>query len=594
MNAMMMAPPLPMANAVESAKTSKKSGPSPEERSFAEYVDRKAASERSKKNLLGASDAAAKKVAGNKTDKGEVSGRAKAKAKETGVDSSDANDSTDASLLQKLMRKLQDIAAEREFGPGAWLCVSPDIGILQEIKDAVGMGDAEFSLLLEKMKQDDGKLDLMDFFAALERHFQALDKPRPITVPETVLPLLETLLSRMSVPVEDITRISEQAVTGDDKLDIVLFLEGLNTLAEMKEAGDEKAITLSAWEAEQLKEMLDKAGVSEPLQKSLFLEQGQTPVKFSLGRLQDMLSQAIAEVESNMPQADVPAFLTELENMLARAGFQEKGPGWSPVVQETITALYQELRKTVDLATVKVQKGTAAVIDEMPEEALVEEEMIEEDGLAAAGKDQKDKAGKSFAGDAEGRIFQSQGKHEEAGAEQVHTEFQPGSYPDPAANMASHADKARGLAFGQHMTRQMQQQAFDQIAAGVMRGLRNNEHHLVLKLHPPELGEVKVDLHVRNEQISVSFAMENSRVKEVLQSNMEQFRDSLEQKGFSLGQCFVSVDQQDQPGDSWQRFENIAKHSGITIEKLTDLPDDALYLRAVPGVSRDGGVNLFV
>ncbi len=87
-----------------------------------------------------------------------------------------------------------------------------------------------------------------------------------------------------------------------------------------------------------------------------------------------------------------------------------------------------------------------------------------------------------------------------------------------------------------------------------MRGLRNSLHQLTLTLYPKELGEVKVDLQVRESHISVSFVMENSRVKEALESNMQDFKDNLNKQGFSLQECFVSVDQNNSE-DARQRFE---------------------------------------
>ena len=100
----------------------------------------------------------------------------------------------------------------------------------------------------------------------------------------------------------------------------------------------------------------------------------------------------------------------------------------------------------------------------------------------------------------------------------------------------------------------LEQSVLQQLHEGVLQGISQRKQHMALKLHPPELGEVKVDIVVRHDQVAVSFAMENHRVKEILENNMQQFRDSLEQRGFTLGQCFVSVGQGNTgPGeDQWR------------------------------------------
>lgn len=104
------------------------------------------------------------------------------------------------------------------------------------------------------------------------------------------------------------------------------------------------------------------------------------------------------------------------------------------------------------------------------------------------------------------------------------------------------------------MTSEMQQFAFEQISHGVLRGLRNNDHHLALTLYPKELGEVKVDMQVRGSQLSVTFVAENQKVKEAMEANMGEFKDNLERRGFTLGAMSVSVDQQSNPHDGGKRF----------------------------------------
>ena len=127
------------------------------------------------------------------------------------------------------------------------------------------------------------------------------------------------------------------------------------------------------------------------------------------------------------------------------------------------------------------------------------------------------------------------------------------------------------------ITAVMQQQLVEQASRGMMRGLQNNEHHLILKLQPPELGELRVDLHVNNDKVSVSFAMENSQVKSLLESSMQQFQDSLEEKGFALGEFSVSVNQQqdDSRGQSfefaWESLHGTGKDSERRMEQLDEM-----------------------
>lgn len=98
-------------------------------------------------------------------------------------------------------------------------------------------------------------------------------------------------------------------------------------------------------------------------------------------------------------------------------------------------------------------------------------------------------------------------------------------------------------------------QVMNQISEGVARGLKNNDHHLLLTLNPKDLGEVKVDMKVRDHQVEVSFVMENSKVKAALESQLSDFKDNLQKQGYSLGEYSVTVNQDNGGHDARQRFE---------------------------------------
>jgi len=89
----------------------------------------------------------------------------------------------------------------------------------------------------------------------------------------------------------------------------------------------------------------------------------------------------------------------------------------------------------------------------------------------------------------------------------------------------------------------LQQLTFEQISTGVLRGLKESQRHLTMTLHPKELGEVKVDMMLRDNHVSLSFLMDTPKVKEILESSMQEFRQNMSQNGFELGQCSVSVNQ---------------------------------------------------
>ena len=160
---------------------------------FSDYMEKKTATERRSKNdLLGVqNDKPTKASAGDRK------GSAAASKKKEGGDEA----TTVAALLGQFVQDLQKSAGDQKLGPGEWSFPVPDSELLQKIAKDAGMNESQMTALLEKMKNQDGKLNLADFLASFTRHFQTLQDDMPVTVPETDLPLLQSVLERLGVPV---------------------------------------------------------------------------------------------------------------------------------------------------------------------------------------------------------------------------------------------------------------------------------------------------------------------------------------------------------------------------------------------------------
>jgi flagellar hook-length control protein FliK len=268
-----------------------------------------------------------------------------------------------------------------------------------------------------------------------------------------------------------------------------------------------------------------------------------------------------------------------------------------------VVAVFEKLMENIDLAKVKIQQGSARA------EALRAEKGSEhwQEVLGANKGEGEVLAGKpeSKQPQAEGRdalaAGASAGKNgisgelfvENSGLFQAEAVLAAKGEGLAAANVASQA--ARPFVNIPNLSPGLQQQSFTQLSEGVLQGLRNQEHHLILRLYPKELGEVKVEMTVRDNQVAVSFVMENSRVKAVLESNLEQFRENMEKQGFALGECMVSLNRDSDGNESWQQFQAASQQKGMGGRRTTlaDLPHDVLYQRALFGNNREGGVDLF-
>jgi flagellar hook-length control protein FliK len=508
---------------------------------------------------------------------------------------------TVADLLSQFMAELQEVAGQATGVPGEWQADLSGTEVLQQFAVNAGMSEADFSRFMQQFASGDNKINLEDFFAALTDYFQNAAEVAPVTVPEAEFPMLEAVLTKMGVSPETLEQLSAQAVTSDGVLDLEKLLQGL---AEGAKTEGLVPVTLSDLEAEQLQKILAEAGLTLEKQNELlperFLnqvlgEEAGQPVQLSLERLQNMLQNAVAAVRDSQPKVDLPAFLTDLRNIVAQSNFENQGVGWTPVVEESVTAMFQKLQEMADLARVKVENSQLA------EGRLAEEKQLD-DEFAEWVQGMEEKFGEA-AGEEQGADWSAggfgDGPGEEATLAESKAANQPAATPLPGRQGPQEAVPAAAAPRNEAARtpyRQLQQQVTQQLSDGVVRGLKGQEHHLVLRLYPQDLGEVKVNLTVRDEQVSVSFNMENSRVKEMLESNMEEFKESMKEKGFSLGECSVSVGQQDDNGEKWQRFEMARQTVRAIRETVADIPADSLYMQAAPSRTdgRQNGINLIV
>ncbi|MFH1218117.1 MAG: flagellar hook-length control protein FliK [Pseudomonadota bacterium] len=574
------------------------------ESSFARHLDRqinekygrkrdKLGVDESRQNQRSPAETRESRAAG-KTEKAEKT--EKSANTETGKDSS----AELPDLLGNMMNYLKQVAETKIDIPGEWNLELADGEMLRQLSQAAGMDEADFSQFMQQLENSDTSFSLVDFLGALNSHFDEMAKVEAVTVPETEFPMLEAILAKMGISQEDLNAISAKAVSGDGKIDLNLLMQALD------DVGMENGlvpVTLSDWESEQMQNLLDLAGVTLEKQNEIlperFLNQvlgrdeAGNPVILNLERLQNMLRDALASVRDSQPKVDLPVFLSDLQQVIAQAEFQSQSVGWTPVVEESVNAVFQKLQELVDLARVKVEENN-----------LTEDQALDDDTSewfrTLGEKFAEDSGDNDEAADFAGNRPAGTSLEEMAAAgttpDQSH---QPASNfvgSQSSLNAAQGIEAAKNESFVRNPPRPLEQHVFQQISDGVIRGLRSQEHQLVLRLYPQDLGEVKVNLLVRDDHVSVSFNMENAKVKEMLESTMEEFKQSLDQKGFKLGECFVSVGQQDDNSQLWQRFEMARNAVKAARATLVEIPENALYLQADP-MRRDGredGISLIV
>jgi flagellar hook-length control protein FliK len=86
---------------------------------------------------------------------------------------------------------------------------------------------------------------------------------------------------------------------------------------------------------------------------------------------------------------------------------------------------------------------------------------------------------------------------------------------------------------------------FNQVAERFQLHTRNQETQLHIKLNPAELGELKIDLTMKEGSIRAHIVAQSGQVQEVLEKNMVRLKSILEGQGFTIEEILVSIKAED-------------------------------------------------
>jgi hypothetical protein len=126
----------------------------------------------------------------------------------------------------------------------------------------------------------------------------------------------------------------------------------------------------------------------------------------------------------------------------------------------------------------------------------------------------------------------------------------------PAGEEMSHLQLTEPSALGEGATtpnRPVSALLGDGLMAQVLESLnlrtwRAGQRELRIQLQPPELGRVDMKIGLDNHQVVLKIHVENPFVKDLIENNLAQLRQSLQDQGLRMDQCAVTVSDHDEPG----------------------------------------------
>lgn len=120
---------------------------------------------------------------------------------------------------------------------------------------------------------------------------------------------------------------------------------------------------------------------------------------------------------------------------------------------------------------------------------------------------------------------------------------------------------------------------FSQVMDAVQTNIKldDNGSHMLMKLNPEQLGSVELKISIHKGVVLAEINVENEMVKATVESNLDDLKQSLSQKGYQLNQINVSIDSGKKEQEQQFAFNKSSKSKrGVAIDETGDL--EALLL----------------
>ena len=121
----------------------------------------------------------------------------------------------------------------------------------------------------------------------------------------------------------------------------------------------------------------------------------------------------------------------------------------------------------------------------------------------------------------------------------------------------------------------------DNIMHQVIQKMRINQQlqdsKIAIKLHPAELGELKIDIQIKEGSVNASIIAQNQTVQDILEKNMPKLKALMEQNGLKVNDIVVTLDT-DVPSDFNLFEEHLAQNEDSYNKKKNSHSDAAFRL----------------
>ncbi|MDI6789956.1 MAG: flagellar hook-length control protein FliK [Thermodesulfobacteriota bacterium] len=415
--------------------------------------------------------------------------------------------------LRHILRSLKDTLKETSLSGTGLAIEHPDELMLAEFLRACGLKDAELSQVTTKMKGEEGEYNINILFAMLDpQALQARMRTEQHRMTLSDLSAVSAMLEGFGLKPQEVVELSEKCLSKEGFAGIGQLVRSLKEECNRPLS----SVPLEEWHENSLADLLAKLGLTEEEIRKVAVEAGLSDKRFSLPKLVSILDKTTEVVERKQNPIDADSFFHNLEHLLGKIKLETE-------VRPAGDSRMAALRSWQD-RWLESLRGVGAGLDRKEQALMLDSwsngKLSVEGGIAPA-------------------WLEKMADHQTVNLRlDQKMPFTIDQLPlISAADTVSSAakDTIRPVVYPEDI--------FSQITGRLSGSLRLKEDQVIIKLFPPHLGEVKVNLVFKNDQLHTTFTLDNYRVKEIVESGLPQLRTALSEQGIKMGECHVELSQ---------------------------------------------------
>ncbi|MBW2648023.1 MAG: flagellar hook-length control protein FliK [Deltaproteobacteria bacterium] len=399
--------------------------------------------------------------------------------------------------------------------------------------------------LLDAGKQKNGKINVLELFSKLSELKAAVDrKKKDLVLDASAIPYIEVALQRSGLNARHIEKVLSETRTANGDLNLESFLQSLKRIVG-NTSPLHRATPYNEWE-ESIKHLFSDLGMEGEKEK--------LNGAISLDRFVQLLEESIAKTKKpHLPNQDVEKTIKRLigevvvDSKNNDSELQIKSRSTQKMIDELLGPKDPKGQQTGIGKRKNIKaRGTHIVADKTGDRYNTQKEGPDSSRLAQIVSERTDNTQKVDSGPGNEKIAEllenRWNSKEDMGipgrnkaANIVHTLSEDRTFTESIKAAQQHARPS---------FRSLPMYVVSQVSRQIGRSLMRGEDNIRLRLKPPHLGTVKLDMGMKGNVLKLNVVAESQATRELLLSHIQELKQSLIEQDIRLDKIDVHVSYQ--------------------------------------------------